>query len=93
MFNVSSFGNGYIGPGMMYGGNFIDILLRHIMENGWSGFSILAIFNLYIYLSLDKIKDLFKYSNDTIGKYGIKILSLMKIYLLSFFGIIIPTKL
>ena len=59
---------------MMYGGNFVDVLFRHLMENGWEGITFMAILNFYMYLSLDKIKDLFKFANDKLGEYGKNIL-------------------
>ena len=70
-FNSSTFGGpmGHHG-GMMYGGNFVDVLFRHLMENGWGGLTLMAIINFYMYLSLDRIKDLFKFSNDKLAEYG-----------------------
>ena len=56
-----------MGPGSMYYGNFVDILFRYLMEKGVEGLTFMAILNFYIYLSLDRIKDLFKYINDKIG--------------------------
>jgi hypothetical protein len=99
MFNTSSYGNPFMGAGMMYGGNFVDVLLRHIMENGWQGISFIAFINFYIYLSLDKIKDLFKHSNDLIGVYGkkygekigSKFLDFVKYYFLFLFTLVSKT--
>ena len=71
-------GNGMMGNGMMYGGNFVDVLFRHLMENGWEGLTIMALINFYMYLSLDRIKDLFKYSNDKLAEHGKKNLELFK---------------
>ena len=78
MFN-STMGMGMgMGMGMqgmgMYGGNFIDMLFRHCMEKGWESITLVAIFELYMYLSLDRLKDLFKYANDKMGEYGKKYL-------------------
>jgi hypothetical protein len=69
-FNVSQIANPYMGGGMMYGGNFVDVLFRHLMEHGWEGFTLMAVLNFYMYLSLDRIKDLFKYANDKIAEHG-----------------------
>ncbi len=53
----------------MYGGNFVDSLFRNILQNGWQGFGplMVSILTCYLYLSLDYIKDLFKYINDILG--------------------------
>lgn len=69
MFNTTGYGHPYMGN-MMYGGNYIDIMFRHLMEHGWEGITIMTFINFYMYLSLDKIKDLFKYANDKIAEYG-----------------------
>lgn len=55
--------------GSMYYGNFVDILFRYLMGKGMEGLTFMASLNFYIYLSLDRIKDLFKYINDKIGNY------------------------
>lgn len=63
------------GMGMgMYGGNFVDMLFHHCMEKGWESITMVAIFELYMYLSLDRLKDLFKYANDKMAEYGKKYL-------------------
>ena len=67
--------------GVMYNGNFVDMMLKYIMEHGWEGISLIALFNFYIYLSIDKFKDLFKWLNDKIAEHG-------KIYLEYFWKII-----
>ena len=69
-FTNSSGQGGFMGPGMMYGGNFVDILFRTLMEKGWEGFTFVALFNFYMYLSLDKIKELFKCANDKLSEMG-----------------------
>ncbi|XWV25485.1 bifunctional AAA family ATPase chaperone/translocase BCS1 [Tupanvirus deep ocean] len=69
-FNTTGFANPFMGPGMVYGGNFVDVLFRHLMEQGWDGLTFMAILNFYMYLSLDRIKDLFKYLNDKVAVYG-----------------------
>ncbi|XWV26817.1 hypothetical protein QJ857_gp0234 [Tupanvirus soda lake] len=69
-FNTTGFANPFMGTGMMYGGNFVDVLFRHLMEQGWDGLTFMAILNFYMYLSLDRIKDLFKYLNDKIAVYS-----------------------
>ena len=56
------------GNGMMYGGNFIDIMFKNIMEGGISQISFVMFFNFYLYLSLDKIKDLLKSFNDKLSE-------------------------
>ena len=63
-------GMGMHGMGGMYGGNFIDVLFRHMMEKGWEGITCAAIFNLYMYLSLDKMKGLFLYINNYLAQNG-----------------------
>ncbi len=60
--------NPMMGPGMMMGGNFIDIMFKHLMEKGLEGLSWMVILNFYMYMSLDRIKDLFRYFNDKIGE-------------------------
>jgi len=57
-----------LSPG--YGTNFIDILFKHMMESGLQGLSLMALLQLYAYLSLDRIKDLFKYFNDKLAEHG-----------------------
>lgn len=84
LFNTTGSHQSY-NQGIMVGGNFIDILLRHIMEGGWESVSLMALMNFYIYLSMDKIKDLFKYINDKLGEnlqyYTEHYVSLAKNYL------------
>jgi len=53
----------------MYGNNFIDILFKHVMDKGITELSFLFFIQLYFYLSLDKIKDLFQYINNKISNY------------------------
>ena len=69
MFNASQINPFVVNNGMMYGGNFVDVLFRHLMEHGWKGLSFIAFINFYMYLSLDRIKDFFKYANDKIAEY------------------------
>lgn len=64
----STFPGGF--PNGLYGMNFIDILFKHVMESGIEGLSLLFILQLYFYLSLDRIKDLFKYFNDKLAEHG-----------------------
>lgn len=63
--NPFAFG-GYNG---MYGGNFVDLIFRHLMEHGWEGFTFMTILNFYLYLSLDRIKEVFKYINDVSAQH------------------------
>ena len=75
--------------GMMYGGNFIDKLFTHLIEQGWQGLTLMTIINFYLYLSLERIKDLFKYINDKLAEkckeymesYGNKLTENIKLYL------------
>ena len=48
-------------PALAYGNNinFVELLFRQVLEHGWEGISVLFIIQLYFYLSLDKIKDMF----------------------------------
>lgn len=73
--------NNTLGGGMMmggiYGGNFVDILFRELMLKGWQGITFMAIFNFYMYLSLDKIKDMLKHMNEWLAN---KIKMYMEIY-------------
>ncbi|CAH6420886.1 Bifunctional AAA family ATPase chaperone/translocase BCS1 [uncultured virus] len=62
--------NPFMAGGMVYGGNFIDVLFRHLLENGWQGLSIMTIINFYLYLSLDKIKEFFKIANEKLAEYA-----------------------
>ena len=52
-----------------YGGNFLDVLFKHLLEKGLSGLTFMTIFNLYLYLSLDKIKEFMKWLNEHIQEY------------------------
>ena len=36
-FNATGYTNPFMGHGMMFGGNFVDTLFRHLMEQGWEG--------------------------------------------------------
>ena len=51
------------------GSNFIDVLFKHILENGIRNVSFTVISNAYLYLSLDKIKESLKFINDYIFKW------------------------
>ena len=67
LFTNNTYGSmsGYI----PYGGNFVDILFKHLLERGLTGMTVMTIFNLYLYLSLDKIKELMKWLNENIQDY------------------------
>src|SRR5271170_1610947 len=65
----SAFGFPPNGIGGMYGGNFVDILFKHILEHGWAGFTWIAILNFYMYMSLDKIKDMLKLGNEKLVEF------------------------
>ena len=54
--------NPFMQSGIMYNGNFVDMMLKYIMEHGWSGLTLITFFNFYVYLSLDKFKELFEQS-------------------------------
>lgn len=60
--------NPFAGGSMMYGTNFIDIMFRHVMDNGWAGVSLMTLLQFYLYLSLDRIKDMFRATNDKIAE-------------------------
>ena len=45
--------------GGMYGYDFTSVLFKHVMDHGWEGLPTM-VFLFYAYLSMDKIKDLFK---------------------------------
>lgn len=63
--HVTNSVNGY----MPYGANFVDILFNNLLEKGLTGLTAMTIFNLYLYLSLDKIKELMKWLNENIQNY------------------------
>ena len=63
--NMFANGNGYV----PYGGNFVDILFKHLLDKGLAGLTVMTILNLYLYLSLDKIKEFLKYINEKIHDY------------------------
>jgi hypothetical protein len=50
--------------------NFIEILFRYVMDNGYDKLSIVFILHLYLYMSLDHIKRGFQYFNDKIALHG-----------------------
>lgn len=56
--------------GGMYGGSFIDILFKQVMQYGWEGFNVTFIFYFYVYLSLEKIKAGFLKLNDKLAEKG-----------------------
>ncbi len=72
----------------VFGMNFLDILFQEIMLKGFAGISLIAFLQFYLYLSLDKIKELFKNTNDLIAakakqymeSYGNKIVEYVKTY-------------
>lgn len=55
---------------MPYGGNFIDILFKHLLEKGLAGITVMTVLNLYLYLSLDKIKEFMKWINEKLQEYS-----------------------
>lgn len=64
--------NGTIATGIQNygGGNFVDVLFKHLLENGWTGFSFYFIFQFYLYMSLKRINEFCSYVNDKIAYYG-----------------------
>jgi hypothetical protein len=68
LFNITSIPLG--GPNGLNTNNFIEILFKHVLDKGLEGLSFLFILQLYMYLSLEKIQDFFKYINDKIAEHG-----------------------
>lgn len=61
-------------PGMMmghgmYGGSFVDILLRHVMLNGWESITIGMIVTLAMSLSMERLKVFVLFIVDKIVEY------------------------
>lgn len=50
--------------------NFIELLFRQALSNGWGSISLLTLIHCYAYMSLGKIKELFEYFNIKISQHG-----------------------
>lgn len=83
MFNSTT-----VNTSMYMGRNFVDILFQYVMENGMAKFSFVALLQLYLYLSLDRIQSIFKSLNDYIGELCKKYFEIYKLT----YGTIIKEK-
>ena len=59
-----------INPYNAHSENFIELLFRQALNNGWGSISLLTLIHCYAYMSLGKIKELFEYFNVKISQHG-----------------------
>lgn len=59
-----------INPYNVQNENFIELLFKQALNNGWQSISILTLIHCYFYLSLGKIKELFEYFNLKVSQHG-----------------------
>ena len=48
------------GPKFSKGINFVDLLFSQLLDKGFKGVTLMTFLNFYMYLSLDKIKELLR---------------------------------
>lgn len=81
-----------INPYSVQSENFIELLFRQALNNGWGSISLLTLIHCYAYLSLGKIKELFEYFNLKVSQHGKLFLETtsekMKEYALKLFNIV-----